>query len=343
MSEATLRDVAKLAGVSLGTASQALNNKSNVSPEKRARVLEAASTLNYQATTRTPVTSTQPISVLGMLVRQDFDAPLALNSFYSYVLAGIERECQRQNLSLMYANIQVDNMNRAVSFPPLLLNQQVDGILVVGAFLQDTIEHIREVAEKPIILVDAYTLGTPYDSVVTDNINGVYNAVSYLIEAGHRQIGLIGSSPEAYPSIRERRKGYSRALKHHDLNQTDYIEDSFLTMESGYEATMRLLKRAPQVTAIFACNDNVAFAVINAARDLGLDIPGDLSVIGFDDIDLAQEVRPALTTVHVDKVMMGVIAVRQLRDRAEDISRPTMTTALSTQLIIRESVARLVS
>lgn len=338
--EPTLRDVAKLAGVSLGTASQAINNKPNVSPEKRAKVLEAATALGYQPTIRASTADIPRLSVLGMLVKQDENNSATLNPFYSYVLAGVERECQRQKLSLMYANFPVDEKQQPVSFPPMLLHSQIDGLLVVGAFLQTTIEQIQEVADKPIVLVDAYAPGDPFDSVLTDNVNGAYNAVQYLIRQGHRRIGLVGSTPESHPSIRERRKGYTRALKHHYLDQAVYIEDSALTGEGGYEAAIRLLTRAPEVSAIFACNDNVASGVLNAARDLKLNVPAALSVIGFDDIDLAQEVRPALTTVRVDKVMMGVVAVRQLLDRATDVSRPAMTTLLSTQLVIRESVAR---
>jgi LacI family transcriptional regulator len=173
--------------------------------------------------------------------------------------------------------------------------------------------------------------------VVIDNINSAYAAVTYLIEHGHTRIGLIGSMPDGYPSIRERRKGYMRALKHNNILET-YIEDSLLNREGGYNATCALLRRAPEITAIFACNDEVAMGVLNAAREMGRTVPDDLSLIGFDDIDLAQEAKPALTTIHVDKVLLGVLAVRHLKDRAEEPGRPAIVTAISTQLIVRESV-----
>jgi len=219
----------------------------------------------------------------------------------------------------------------------MLLDQKVDGILVVGTFIEDAILQISQRVDMPIVLVDAYAPGKSFDSVIADNLNGAYAAVEYLIEQGHRNIGLIGSLPDAYPSIRERRKGYLRALKHHGI-ETSYIEDGQLNRIPAYDATCRLLRRAPEVTAIFACNDECAIGVMNAAREMGREIPSDLSIVGFDDIDLAQEVTPALTTVHVDKVLMGVLAVRHLRDRAESLNRPALTTALSTQLIVRDSV-----
>lgn len=343
VSQITLRDVAKQAGVSVGTASQAINNRPNVSRETRARVLEVAAAMGYQIPTRIAISEPESsqIEVMGILVKQEDSGPMALNPFYSHVLSGAERECQRRNISLMYANLPVDYLNRPISYPLMLTNNRVDGVMVLGTFLEDTIERIQEAANLPIVLVDAYAPGQPFDSVVSDNINGAYQAVSYLIRQGHRHIGLVGSRPDAYPSIRERRKGYTRALKHHHLDQIRYIEDSDLTNEDGYAATVRLLERAPEITAIFACNDNVAMGVMNAARELDLTIPDDLSLIGFDDIDLAQEVRPALTTVHVDKVMMGVVGVRKLVERAENLSDSAMTTTISTQLIVRESVARI--
>ncbi|MBX3082248.1 MAG: LacI family DNA-binding transcriptional regulator [Anaerolineae bacterium] len=334
---ATLRDVARLAGVSLGTASQALNKRNNVAPETRAKVLEAAAALGYQHQTRVTVSNPQPLSVIGMILKQDGVMPMAANPFYSYVLSGVERECQRMNLSLMFASVEVDELNCPVSFPPMLLDQKVDGILVVGTFIEDTILEISQRVDMPIVLIDAYAPGKSFDSVIADNLNGAYAAVEYLIKQGHRNIGLIGSLPDAYPSIRERRKGYLRALKYHGI-ETSYIEDGQLNRIPAYDATCRLLRRAPEVTAIFACNDECAIGVMNAAREMGREIPSDLSVVGFDDIDLAQEVTPALTTVHVDKVLMGVLAVRHLRDRAESLNRPALTTALSTQLIVRDSV-----
>lgn len=335
----TLRDVAKLAGVSLGTASNALNNRGNVSDEARARVVEAAAALGYRMQVRAAAPPTRPsLSVLGAIGKIERGETMTINPFYSYVLAGIERECQRYNLSLMLANISVDKLSRPVNLPPMLLDNQVDGVLMVGTFLEDTIHQIGRKFEKPVVLVDAYAPGSRFDSVVTDNITGAYMAVKYLIKQGHQRIGLIGSLQDAYPSIRERRKGYLRALKHHRIPDV-YIEDSELNRDSAYDATCALLQRSPEITAIFACNDEVAVGVLNAARQIGRSVPHDLSVIGFDDIDLATQITPALTTMRVDKILMGRLAVRHLKDRAETPDRTALTTLISAALIPRETVA----
>lgn len=339
---ATLRDVARQAGVSLGTASNVINNRGNTSEEARTRVYEAAASLGYRVRARPMTASRQTLSVIGTIgkIDQDEQQAIAFNPFYAHVLEGIERECQRNNLSMMFANIEVDKKNRPAKLPPMLLDQHVDGILMVGTFLQDTIHLIGNRLEKPLVLVDAYAPGGRFDSVVTDNINGAYAAVKYLIQQGHEHIGLVGSYSDSYPSIRERRKGYLRALKYHKISHA-YIEDSHFNRAGGYTATMTLLARAPRITAIFACNDEVAVGVYRAAHELGRRIPEDLSVVGFDDIMLAEQLNPALTTVHVDKPMMGMLAVRHLKDRAENPDRPTLTTLLSTDLIVRGSVRRI--
>lgn len=340
MSRPTLRDVAREAGVSLGTASQALSNKVGVAPQTRARVLNAAASLGYQRAVRVAMPAPHPLAVIGLLIKHSQDDPGGVDPFYSHVLAGAERECRRRNLSLMVASIEVDAQNRPTALPLMLTERKVDGLLMGGTFLEDTVAEIGAGAGLPIVLVDAYMLGQPFDSVVIDNFDGAYTAVSYLLEHGHTCIGLVGSAPGAYPSVLERRQGYLRALQHYDIAEV-YIEDSPLTRLDGYPAALRLLTRAPQLTAIFACNDDVAMGVLNAALELGRRVPEDLSIIGFDDIDLAQEANPPLTTMHVDKVLMGVLGVRQLVDRARTPDRPALTTAISPQLIVRDSVRNL--
>jgi LacI family transcriptional regulator len=338
----TIRDIARETGLSLGTVSQALRNKPGVAPETRAQVIETADKLGYRSKTRVVEQDTTPLTTVGMLVKQDSDLPYAINPFYSHVMAGVERECRRQGIGLMFASVEVDEHNRVIKWPLILFDKRVDGLIVVGTFLEDAITQIGSRAGDVIVLVDAYAPGRHFDSIVTDNVNGALAAVHYLIENGHTRIGLVGSAPDSYPSIRERRKGYTRALKQYGID-TSYIEDGPLSREGGYTMTKRLLRRAPEITAIFACNDNVAIGAMNAAQDLGRRIPDDLSIVGFDDIDLSQEITPPLTTVHVDKMLMGVIGVRQLRDRVENSERTSLTTVLSTQLIVRKSVRSLTS
>jgi LacI family transcriptional regulator len=336
----TLRDIAEQADVALSTVSQVLNNKPNVSAETRRRVLKVAAEIGYRQKVASNGPLASQLSTVGLLTKSLDGDPLIVNPFYSYIIAGVDRECQRDNIHLMYANMEVDARNHVLNLPAMLLDEVLDGVIIIGALLEETITHISRRVGRNIVLIDAYTSdGVAFDSVLIDNFRGAFAAVSHLIENGHRKIGLIGSCPDSYPSIIERRHGYLAALEHHGITET-YIEDSELSRLDAFQATLRLIKRSPEITAIFACNDNVALGVMNALHEAGMVVPRDVSLVGFDDIDCAQEVVPPLTTVHVDKVLIGVMAVRHLRDRAEDPNRPAVKTLISTQLIQRGSVKR---
>jgi LacI family transcriptional regulator len=333
----TLRDVAEYADVALSTVSQALNNRPGVSPEMRHRIIASAAELGYRPKVSANVLMAADVKTIGLLTKRRNGDALNINPFYSYIIAGAESECARHRVGLMYANIEVDEHNHAISLPSILLETRVDGVMVVGAFLEETLADISSRASQNVVLVDAYSAGgIDYDSVLVDNVGGAMKAVNYLIDSGHRRIGLIGSEPGSYPSVEERRQGYLSALAQHDLEP--FIEDSDLFRPSAYAATQRLMARVRGLSAIFACNDEAAIGVVNALHDSGYHVPGQVSVIGFDNIDLARELKPALTTMHVDKVLMGVMAVRHLLDRAVNPNRAALKTLVSTQLIERDSV-----
>ena len=147
-----------------------------------------------------------------------------------------------------------------------------------------------------------------------------------------------GGVPNAYPSIKQRRGGYLRALRESGIPDT-YITDFNIMKETGYEATKALLTRHPQITAMFGVNDRVAIAAISAAQDLGRHVPEDLSVIGYDDVDFASNAKPPLTTMHVDTVAMGRAAVQLLLNRIENPDSARMTLTIHPTLVERESVA----
>lgn len=336
----SLRDVAQAAGVSLGTASRALNNKSNVLPSTRALVLKAAADIGYKLQIRVPTTVASKISTIGVVVKRDPGELPRLDPFNYAVLCGIEDECERLGLSLMYASLPVNEFSQATTWSPLLENEEIDGLVIVGVAFHDPAVTSRIPRKMPVVLVDAFAAGIECDTVNTDNLHGAYDAVKYLIDNGHRRIGLIGSSttgPE-HPSIRERRQGYLKALADFGL-KGDYVENSFLNAESAFRAAQNLIERAPDITAIFGCNDDVASSAIRSLFEMGRRVPEDVSVIGFDDkaVELSPPVH--LTTVKVEKELMGALAVRQLYERAMYLDRPPITTIIGTRLVVRDSVA----
>jgi DNA-binding LacI/PurR family transcriptional regulator len=332
----TLADVAELANVAVGTASEALNRRTGIAPATRDRVLTAARQLGYDQ--RIPFEEPKRTSLksVGVIKHEQHDYP-GFDPFYFPVVAGIERRCQGDGLTMTYATCEVDQSNRMTRLPSTLSAARLDGLIIVGAFVPRSFARELCSLSFPVVLVDGYAEGTRFDRILTNNVDGACEAVAYLIHNGHHHIGLIGSCEECYPSIRERREGYLRALQRNNVGDV-YIEDSPLNRQAAHDATLRLLERAPHLTALFVVNDNAAFGAIAAARSLGYDVPERLSVVGFDDIMFAADMTPPLTTMRIDKTRMGDLAVQMLAYRAANPDAPVMTWSLDTTLVERKSV-----
>jgi LacI family transcriptional regulator len=334
----TMAEIAKRSGVSLSTVSLVLRNRAGVGTDTRQRVLDVARDLGYIP--RVPVSPyLSNLTNIGLILKAEPDRVPRANQFYSHVLAGIEMACRERQMNLLYATMTVDQDSYPLELPRILARgDAADGLLLVGAFLNEALAQVIERRSMPAVLVDAYAISDDYDAVVSDNFKGAYQAVSHLIEHGHRHIGLVGSHPKAYPSLRERQGGYLQALGDHGISDHYLAECHVTDGDEVLEATTNLLRSNPQITAIFGVNDETALAVMEVAQDLGRQVPGDLSVIGFDDIDLASCVTPSLTTMQVDKVGMGRLAVHLLVNRASHPEASPVKAVVRPRLIERDSV-----
>lgn len=333
----TLADIARRSDVSLTTVSLVLRNKPGIGipAETRQRIMNTAQDLGYRV--KTPLKARQGLTTIGVILKaRADDLPLA-NPFYSHVYAGIEAACRQNRINLLNASLPVDENNIPIELPRLLEAEHIEGLLLVGTFVDTTLDHVLGEKSIPVVLVDAYSESNAYDAVVSENFQGAYRAVSYLIEHGHRHIGLVGTGRRAYPSIFERRRGYLEALQDHGIAET-YFADCILQPDEAHHCAKELLSRNPQITAMFGANDRVTIAAMHAATELGRRIPDDLSFVGFDDIDLAHLVVPALTTMQVDKISLGRLAVQTLLNRVQMPALPPTVTALRTRLIERQSV-----
>lgn len=336
----TLADVAERASVAIGTASEALNNKPGVSEGTRIRIREAARQLGYDVRLRLDAPAESRLGVMGIVRHEQHDYP-GIDPFYSPVVAGVDRQCQENHYQLLYNTAQVDGYNRVQRLPVTLLSAEVDAIIVVGMYLPRARAKELQAMGCPVVLVDGYADGARFDRVLTNNVDGACDIVNHLIQKGHRHIGLIGSSDDTYPSIRERREGYLKALARAGI-QDVYIENGMLNREAAYHATRALVQRQPHLTAIFAVNDNAAYGSISALRGMGYAVPEQVSVVGFDDLFYAIEMNPPLTTMSIDKVRMGEVAVKQLQYRLQHRDAPVMTQMLDARMILRQSVKALV-
>jgi LacI family transcriptional regulator len=334
-----LADIARASEVSTSTVSLVLNNKPGIPEQTRRRVLATATELGYWRAVPPEVErEAQPRALhnLGLLVKADAEQAPTANPFYAHVMAGVEDGCRHKHINLMYATLPVDANNRPTIMPRLLSADTVDGLLVVGALLDEPLWRFLGGGRLPLVLVDAYAAVDGFDAVLTDNMRGAIEAVNYLLAHGHRSIGMIGGAEDAYQSLRERRHGYRHALRAAGV-AVDYLADC--NLDEAEEAAGKLLRANPQITALFACNDHAALRALRAARSLGLRVPQDLAIIGFDDIELAAHVHPALTTMHVDKIAMGRLAVQVLENRIGFPAGDQVTSLLRPRLVERDSVA----
>lgn len=336
----TIAQIAEACGVSTTTVSLVLNDKPGVSEETRSRVLEVAQELGYLPAINATSRKNPGLTTVGMVVKSEPGLLPPSNPFYSQIIAGVDEACQDMRINLLFAMLPVDRNNHPRNVPPLMDNSAVDGLLMVGTFIDRTIYTILGQRTLPIILVDGYSDTGRYDMVVSDNFRAAYRAVEYLIKKGHRHIGLVGSEPEGYPSLRQRRNGYFRALKENEISQS-YVANFNVNRSQGEEETAALLTENPKVSALFCVNDNVALGALRAARRLERRLPQELSVLGYDDTYLATSVSPSLTTMRVDTLAMGRAAVHMLALRIEKPAAARFTFTIHPELVERESTSPL--
>jgi len=325
-----LEDIARESGVSISTVSLVLRDRPGIPQETRQRVLETARVLGYRSRDNSLRRSSAPSVALknvGVVIKAQPDNFPQTNQFYSHVLVGIEAACRQYKLNLIMATILVDDFNHPVEVPSILQEGGVDGILVVGAYLDDPMLEILHHRSLPMVLVDAYVQDGEYDSIVSDNVEGTCNAVRYLLARGHRSIGFVGGSSSAYPSLRERREGRG------------YFADCAIDPAQVNDAVRKLLGEHPEISALVGVNDEVAISSMRTALSMGYHVPSDLSVVGFDDILLSSHVQPSLTTMGVDKISMGRLAVLHLVNRSNNPGAAVITSTIHTCLVERESVA----
>ena len=338
-----LADIARKSNLSTSTVSLVLRGKPGIPHETRQRVLRVARQLGYRPrkSVRAAVNARRQgggtLRTVGLIVKTEPQVAPQANPFYAHVLAGIESACRQQRIDLLYATLPVDENNVPGEVPRLLSETPLDGLLLVGIFVDDVLQHLLLDKEIPVVLVDAYSAADRYDAVVSDNSYGAGRAVHYLVGRGHRHIGFIGGGANAYPSLRERRQGYAQAMREHAL--TPVFADCLPQPEAVALQARRLLDQQPQLTAWVGCNDEVAAAALRTAQAAGRNVPRDLSLIGFDDIELAAHLMPPLTTLHLDKAGMGRMAMQLLAQRVQFPQTERLVAVIRPRLVERESVA----
>ena len=328
----TIRDVAERAEVSISTVSHVINNSRAVSDEARQKVEAAMTELGYKPNTLARNLRRQQTQSIGMLV------PDSSNPFFAEIARGIEDASFEQNHSVILCNTEGD-LEKQTTYTNVLIQNQVAGIVFVAAGISTELVVDLQRRRVPVVVVDREVPDVTVSTVLTNHYQGGRLATQHLIDLGHRRIACISAGSELSPSS-DRVTGYQDILRENGLP----IDEALIVWgdfqyESGYRAANELLGLAEPPTAVFACNDLMAVGCISAATARGLHIPEDLSVVGFDDVQLASFTNPPLTTVAQPKREIGALAVQMLMARIKDLDALPSLERLDTHLVIRNSTA----
>jgi LacI family transcriptional regulator len=317
--------------VSYATVSRVLTGFEFVKETTRQRVMEAVESSGYVANLHARSLVGGRSQIIGLLV------PNLDNGYVGTIMQGIDKALAQANYDLMlYTSHR--HPGKESFYVSAISNGLTDGLLLIAPLVPATyLEALRD-QDFPYVLIDQADATESSSVVEATNWQGAYDATRYLIDLGHTRIAFIKGSP-AVRSADDRLQGYKAALADYGISVLEelVIEGDF-QQQTGYESAKRLLQSVdPPPTAIFASNDLTAFGTMDAARERGLRIPDDISIIGFDDVPQASFVYPKLTTVRQPLEQMGQVAAKMLLEQIEDQSRPPQRVALATQLVIRDS------
>jgi len=327
---ATIKDVANMAGVSTTTVSHVINKTRFVSKDLIERVNDAITTLNYQPYGLARSLRRKQSGTIGIVI------PDNTNPFFAEVVRGIEDTCFENGYSVFLCNSD-GKPAKERNYLQLLIEKGVDGLVLVSTGDDEEAMRLLENREIPKVIVDREISGLHMDSVLVDNQQGGYSAARYLIELGHRTIGCIMGPSNITPSG-QRIEGFRKGLKEGGLLlDENMVATGDFKSFGGYEGFKKLLRGELVPTAIFVCNDMMALGALNAARELGIDVPEQLSLIGFDDIALASLINPNLTTIAQPKYELGETGAELLLKRINNKGRSESRIVKKTHLVIRDT------
>ncbi|HFG2186279.1 TPA: substrate-binding domain-containing protein [Vibrio cholerae] len=332
---ATMKDIARLAGVSTSTVSHVINKSRFVSDEIAERVNNAAQQLNYAPSALARSLKMNRTKTIGMLVTT------STNPFFGEVVKGVERSCYHQGYNLILCNTEGDNQRMKASINTLL-QKRVDGLLLMCSTLEgERLDVFDRYPDIPIVVMDWGPILFASDKIQDNSLQGGYMAAKHLIECGHKEIGCI-TGPLIRHQAQMLYEGYKRALAEAGIAiNPDWIVESDFECEGGYQAFEKLYERGKLPSALFVSNDMMAMGVIQAASQRGLRVPDDLSLIGYDDVHIAKFMTPALTTIHQPKYRLGKAAVDTLLYRLENPDTTAQVVQLEPTLVVRNSVRKL--
>lgn len=329
----TIKDVAREAGVSVGTVSRYLNG-AEIKEGNRIRIDEAINKLNFRVNTAARTLKTNKTKTVGIIIQN-------LTDIYSTTLIRhAEEELYRNGYNIFVCDTW-GKKELEIEKVSLMLERMVDGLIIYPS--TDDLSYLRNIVDKevPVVTVDLNVNGFECDQVFTDNINATYSAVEWLISNNHKKIGIITGGLN-YFTANERLKGYIRAMEDYALPLREgLIKTTNFGETGGYEALVELMSAEDRPSAIIACNYYTTIGAVKAVYDLGIRIPEELSLIGFDNLGLSEIIRPALSIIVQPMEGVGRCAAQTLLRRIQgDYEGFPTVSRLKTSLVLKDSTKK---
>jgi len=322
----TMKKIAELAGVNISTVSRVLNNESSISTDIRNKVIDIANKYNYKKR------KTRNKNIVYIIDKRFF---LLTSHFYNRIIEGIEEEVKKRGYTFQFNSLEPNQF-----FLGNLNINNIAGIIITSHYHNDFVIEAKKLG-IPLVLVDHYLPTEDIYAVLPDKIDGVIKGINYLASLGHKNIAYLKGDVSQIGGW-DRLIGFKRAVEMFSLNKDEnLIIDCDLNIKGAYLAFKKFLENCKHYpTAVMCANDTVAIGAMEAVKEKNLNIPDDISILGFDDIDLAREVIPNLSTMHVRKQTMGRLAVQTLFRIINGEEIPYNKTMIKPTLIIRESTGK---
>jgi len=329
-----LRDIAEAAGVTIATASRSLNGSYGVNVNTRKRVLEVAAQLRYRPNRLARGLVTGRSQIFGLIISD------IRNPFFSEVARGVEDAAYLAGCDVVLCNSDLDSQKQN-HYIGSLMAKSVDGIIMnsVTALREAEQERLAQ-SGVPVVLLNRCAAHSEFSTVSADNERGGRLAAHFFLRMGHRRLAHL-TGPRHHGNLTQRAKGFVQAVRDSDPSSSVTVLYGGHTLAGGQAMALKLFKENRNVTAVFAANDAVAFGVLKAAIECGVRIPEDVSLIGFDNVDLAAIVHPPLTTIHQSKYEIGQAAVNILLRLAKGNDKSPENRVLGVELVERDSVLNL--
>lgn len=329
---ATIKDVAREANVSVASVSRVLNGLGGVTPETKKIVREVAARLNYIPDNAARSLITGRTNTIGAVL------PDLYGEFFSELIRGIDLAARARGLHLLVSSSHDGVADAAAAVRAM--RGRVDGMLILSEYVDAAFLEENLPEKLPAVLLDSPVKSARYPVLNIDNRAGAIAMVRHLVEAGHQRVAFI-TGPKTNFDAQQREKGYRAAMAKHAPDASLVVVDGDFTEESGYRAARELLARKPRPQAVFAANDMMAIGCLYAFKEAGINVPGDIALAGFDDILIARYVTPPLSTVQVRIADLGRLALERLAALLNPTDKtPASVETLGCDIVIRESCGK---